>query len=159
MKDQKSRFARRYIVDQKTGCWLWHGHMAPDGYGRVRLGPSKVHAHRAVYMEYKGHIPDGLQIDHLCCVRNCVNPEHLEAVTSRVNGLRSASFAAKNARKTHCKNGHPLSGENLALAKDGSRHCRICDRKKVMRWHYRNREPQLRKMRARYAEQRERVSA
>ena len=79
-----------------------------------------------------GEVPKGLQLDHLCRVRDCVNPYHLEAVTQQENILRGESASAKHARKTHCINGHPLSGDNLYLRPDrgdrAGRACRECQR-------------------------------
>jgi hypothetical protein len=76
-------------------------------------------------------IPPDFDIDHLCRNRRCVNPEHLEAVTHRENMVRGDTFAARNAAKTHCSKGHPLSGENLVNQKRGDRVCRICANARV----------------------------
>lgn len=86
-------------------CWLWRGHLTRGGYGQFE---SRV-AHRAAYELFVGPIPDGLQLDHLCRVRNCVNPTHLEPVTAQENTLRSRRI------KTACKNGHEFSEENTRL--------------------------------------------
>jgi hypothetical protein len=74
----------------------------------------------------KGPIPDGLVIDHLCRVRHCVNPEHLEAVPHRVNTLRGVSYHAERARSATCIRGHALEGDNLYTKADGRRRCRTC---------------------------------
>lgn len=125
-------------VDKESspdGCWLYFGFLDKDGYGVFRVGEKNVRAHRFSYELATGSIPDGLTIDHVvnngCTNRNCVNPSHLEPVTTRINILRGDGEAAKNARKTHCLNGHPLEGQNLIIQKwpDGSikgRGCRIC---------------------------------
>lgn len=98
----------RYETDE-AGCWIWRGYTDPtNGYG----SHGDSYAHRTFYEKFKGEIPAGLTIDHLCRVRNCVNPDHLEAVTLRENILRSDGPTAINARKTHCKHGHEFNAEN-----------------------------------------------
>ena len=79
----------RYEVDE-NGCWLWLGRIDRTGYGRCKQFNKTVLAHRVFYMHYVGEIPEGKELDHLCRVRNCVNPEHLEAVTRAVNSQRGA---------------------------------------------------------------------
>lgn len=107
------------------GCWVWLAHKNNNGYGYIWTKGERVEAHRVSYELHKGPIPEGLEIDHLCRVRHCVNPEHLEAVTERENKLRSGGMASRNAAKTHCPQGHPYSAWNT---KDdaGSRRCRTC---------------------------------
>lgn len=107
-------------------CWVWMGATFSGGYGRVTWGGSKQRTHRLAYEDAKGPIPEGLFIDHLCHVRPCVNPDHMEPVTNRENILRGENQVAKQARQTHCKNGHPLSGMNLKI-KHGCRVCRTCE--------------------------------
>lgn len=108
-----------------TGCWLWTAGTA-EGYGRFTLGRRKVPAHRLIYQVLVAPIPDGLEIDHKCRVRCCVNPDHLEPVTHRENVLRGVAPAADLAKRTHCKNGHLL----LANVRMERRHrrCRVCKR-------------------------------
>lgn len=108
-------------------CWIWMGQRV-DGYGRFQFYRETIQAHRAVYEHFRGPIPDGLVIDHLCRVHECVNPLHLEPVTQRTNVLRGIAPTAENAAKTHCKWGHELSGSNLILRPDG-RECRACARR------------------------------
>ena len=122
------RFSERYEVDESTGCWNWTGYRRPQGYGALKVGQNHQAAHRISYELHVGPIPDGLTIDHLCMNRLCVNPEHLEAVTLHENILRSNNMAAKYAQRTHCKNGHPFSGDNVYQRKDGGRGCRQCQR-------------------------------
>jgi len=86
------------------GCWLWQGPLSPNGYGRT----SKWYAHRAMYEILMGPIPPRLVIDHLCRVRRCVNPDHMEVVTRGENVLRGETVSARAARQTHCKRGHLL---------------------------------------------------
>jgi hypothetical protein len=111
-------------TDRSADCWLWTARIAPDGYAFVSAWGRTMPAHRAAYLALVGPILEGLQIDHLCRVRHCVNPAHLEPVTPRENLLRSESA---NARKTHCPQGHPYDEANTAWKKNG-RHCRTCAR-------------------------------
>ncbi|MBO0884191.1 MAG: HNH endonuclease [Mycobacterium sp.] len=85
-------------------------------------------AHVFAYELLVGPIPTGMQLDHLCRNRSCVNPDHLEPVSQRVNLLRGATQPAFNTAKTHCPQGHPYEGDNLAFNRDGSRFCRTCSR-------------------------------
>lgn len=123
-------------VDKTPGCWLWTGSVA-YGYGKFRDGRT-VLAHRWAYESIRGPIPTGLVLDHLCKVKHCVNPDHLEAVTHAVNVRRAAtggvgSRAPKSGRArdaeghfTHCPNGHPMSGDNLYVRPNGARSCKRC---------------------------------
>jgi hypothetical protein len=119
------------VVDIKD-CWIWKGARSSEGYARFYSGQNEKkrstyqYVHRLVYEAFVGPIPEGLHIDHLCRNRACVNPEHLETVTPRVNLLRGAGPPAQNARKTHCKAGHSLA-ENVRLY-HGRRQCRECDK-------------------------------
>jgi len=107
-------------------CILWVGTLR-NGYGKFRIGNGqRVLPHRYAYEQAHGPIPAGLVIDHLCRTRNCVEPAHLEAVTSRANILRGVGQAAQNARKTHCLRGHPFEGDNLYTTPKGKRFCIIC---------------------------------
>lgn len=128
--DLPGRIAARILVDA-NGCWLWQGSLATGpGYGRVTTPQGKVLAHRFVYERLVGPIPPGLTIDHLCRVRHCVNPAHLEPVTQHVNVHRSPiAVAAINAGKTECKWGHPFSPENTYVQPDGRRQCKTCMRR------------------------------
>jgi hypothetical protein len=113
----------RFVEEDRghgTPCHIWTSSLTPDGYGRIQIGGRTIRAHRATYTERHGAIPDGLQIDHLCRQKACVNPDHLEAVTSKENTRRHYAL------QTHCKYGHPLSGENLRILVGGYRACRIC---------------------------------
>jgi HNH endonuclease len=109
-------------------CWRWLGAITGHGYGSMRLQGKSVGAHQVGYKLLRGDVPNGLELDHLCRNRACVNPYHLEAVTPKVNKLRGVGFAAMQARKTYCKHGHPFSGDNLMLRNNRGRDCRICHR-------------------------------
>lgn len=107
------------------GCWQWIGAIGGRGYGRIKWRGEAVPSYRLAYEALVGAVPEGLQLDHLCRNRACVNPAHLEPVTGAVNTLRGASFAAVNARKTHCKRGHEFTADNTYLW-GHSRICRAC---------------------------------
>jgi hypothetical protein len=130
----KASIDRRFWekVEKTDGCWLWRASCFPTGYGHFRLGDRSVYAHRHAYVLLIGPIPEGLEIDHLCRVRACVNPAHLEPVTHRENILRSPIHPhALNAAKTHCKHGHPFDDANGYLETSGGRNhrrCRQCSR-------------------------------
>lgn len=120
------RLLRRYRTDA-AGCWIWQGHLNRAGYGKFMMtkGESDIHAHRAAYLLMVGPIPDGYHIDHLCRVRACINPAHLEAVTPRENLMRGINQTALNARKTHCPQGHAYDEVNTYWWQ-GQRGCRTC---------------------------------
>jgi hypothetical protein len=120
-------------------CWIWTGTLFPvTGYGGLKINGRMVGAHCLSYKIHKGRIPKGKEIDHLCRVRKCVNPDHLEAVTHKVNTLRGFGPAAVNARKTHCPQGHPLAGYNALILKVRGkvvgRSCRTCRVKRTRKW-------------------------
>lgn len=100
------------------GCWLWTSslHISDDfkGYGRYWVNGRQVYAHRFAYEMLIGPIPDGFEIDHLCRRRCCVNPEHLETVTSAEN-TRRGLVAQLRQEATHCKNGHEFTPENTLV--------------------------------------------
>ncbi len=91
-------------------------------------------------MQLVGPIPDGLYVDHLCRTPACINPAHMELVTNGENVLRGVCPAALNARKTHCKRGHPLDGANLRILVSGGRNCRECNREMQYQRRLRRRE-------------------
>ena len=78
----------RYEIDS-NGCWIWTGAIHKSGYGQIKWKGKSTVAHRVMYTIFKGEIPKGLVIDHLCNIKKCVNPEHLEAVTTSENTQRA----------------------------------------------------------------------
>lgn len=115
-----------YVVD-KSGCWLFTGHKMNGGYGVFYDMDTYRYrgAHRVVYEMHRGPIPAGLQLDHLCRVPACVNPDHLEPVTGRVNTLRGLTIPAFNAQKKCCSQ----CGGPFSFRKNGyHRTCKACDR-------------------------------
>lgn len=129
-------------IEKTSDCWIWRGKIDKTGYGSFGLkdnGVSRTRsAHKIVYEVLVGPIPQGMQLDHDChdpiiCIddcphRLCVNPSHLAIVTPRQNVLRSNGLAAKNASKTHCKNGHEFTEQNIYVPakRPNRRYCRTC---------------------------------
>jgi hypothetical protein len=126
LSDAPERFRNKVAV--RADCWIWIGARHEQGYGHYLRGK----AHRFAYEHFVGPIPAGLEIDHLCRIPPCVNPAHLEAVTPRENQLRGYGWSGRNARKTHCPQGHPYVEGNLytwPAQKKRERRCLTCIRK------------------------------
>lgn len=115
-------------VDKTEDCWLWRAGKFWHGYGQFSVNNKSRYAHRVAYELEFGPVPDGMQLDHLCRVRLCVRPSHLEAVTQTENIRRGVSPTALNRRLTKCKRGHDLSGDNIHVNARGYRQCRVCRR-------------------------------
>jgi hypothetical protein len=114
-------------VDRSGSCWLWTARRNRDGYGIFWFDGRSWFAHRWSYEQAAGPVGD-LSLDHLCRVRACVNPAHLEAVPIVDNIRRGYGVAGTNARKTHCKRGHPFDDANTYVMRGGGRMCRACQR-------------------------------
>ena len=123
--------AEQSMLDE-GGCIVYVGYLNRCGYGQITSqGRYFGMTHRIIYEAMVEPIPDGLELDHLCRNRACVNPDHLEPVTHQVNTLRGETVSSINARKTHCKRGHEFTPDNTYITPTGQRHCRACQRRRV----------------------------
>lgn len=123
------RFWQKVDKNGPAECWPWIAGRGGTNqeYGMFYVGKRHTTAHRVAYELLVGPVPDGLQLDHLCRNKICVNPSHLEPVTSKVNVLRGTGLTAINARKTHCSRGHFYDSGNTYVHQD-KRYCRECGR-------------------------------
>lgn len=142
----EDRFFERISPEPNSGCWLWLGQCDRKGYGRIGLGGrhgGNTGAHRLSLKIAGVNVPDDLFVCHRCDVPCCVNPDHLFVGTQHDNLVdmvrkgrhvnnsehtrgRPRPGIIFNAIKTHCKHGHPFSGDNLSIAPNGERRCRAC---------------------------------
>ncbi len=110
-------------------CWLWTGPLTKGGYGTFTVRGVRGNAHRMLYIEMVGPVPRHLDVDHLCRVRRCVNPAHMEPVTRSENLRRGRLGEVNRARanaRTHCVNGHALTEDNTYRPPGRGRACRTC---------------------------------
>lgn len=147
--ERLKRIHARLVVEQathlvKTPCWLWQGAIGAGGYGLVQTGrrspagnrmPSYVH--RVMYEDTIGPVPEGKVLDHLCRVRHCCNPEHLESVSERTNIVRGEGISADYAVRDECGRGHPKTPENRYMRPDGKGWCCLPCMRLRGRKHYR----------------------
>lgn len=140
-KTVRERFEEKYIPVTESGCWLWLASTRNGcGYGQMHTDRNfkPKYAHRVSYELFKGPIPEGLQVLHICDVRICVNPDHLY-VGDQVQNMQDVRqrgnppWIQKRA-KQYCKRGHPLFGRNLYVRPTGFRQCRICANMKHRIW-------------------------
>lgn len=120
----------------ENDCLLWTGRKNDDGYGSMRVGSRTdgsrrmVLTHRVAWEHKHGSVPDGLELDHTCKIRHCVNVRHLRAVTHRKN-METATFGWRRYL-THCKHGHEFTESNTYVRKNGTRACKACGRERKM---------------------------
>lgn len=127
---------RSKVAVRESGCWEWIGRRNQGGYGRFYIGTGTndqryASAHRWSYERVVGEIPDGLDLDHLCRNRSCVNPAHLEPVTRQENirrGVGPQLLGKLNGDKRQCVNGHEFTVDNTRIRRGGGRACRQCER-------------------------------
>lgn len=133
----KEKAIRKMMANRRitaSGCWEWTGGLSAAGYGLLSMrkdGYKHQRAYRVSYVVFKGDIPKGMTVDHICRNRPCFNPDHLRLLTMKDNILSGTGPTAKHANQTHCVHGHQLSGDNLYVfkSKDGKmtmRSCRAC---------------------------------
>lgn len=124
----QSSLFNRVSPEPMSGCWLWPGAGNGHGYGVMRCGPKQVYAHRVFYTVFRGTIPPGYHIDHLCRTKRCVNPKHLEPVTPWENVTRGM----RGRLRTTCVHGHPIAGNTAITQATDTHHeqkyCRACKR-------------------------------
>ena len=135
-------------IHKTDGCWHWLGYINKKGYGTAYTGeysPGGITtAYRFVYHILVGPIPPGLELDHTCRNRACVNPAHLEPVTHLENVRRGRDY------RTCCKYGHPFSPENTSV-RQGVRWCLTCERHRSSVKYAKYKERILARQRERYA--------
>ncbi len=135
----KERLMSHVRINPDTGCWEWTASKQSYGYGQFRkLVDGKWvirRAHRVSYELFRGPIPDGLVLDHLCRVPGCINPEHLEPVTHKTNINRG-----DKGPKLQCIRGHMMTPDNIARRPDGRARCKTCHRDEVRESHRKSRQ-------------------
>ena len=129
---QFPRFWSKVSIGAPNECWLWEGGQQGEGYGSFKFDGQSQLAHRLAYKLLVGPVPGDMEFDHLCRVRRCVNPTHLEVVTHLEN-VRRGLGGRNQAQKTHCPTGHAYDLLNTYRYR-GSRHCRACMRKRTSQW-------------------------
>lgn len=143
------RWTDKHVVDE-NGCWIWQGSVAHNGYGTRQYRGKHRTAHRAYYIHYKIEVPEGMHIDHLCRVKLCVNPRHLDMVTAKENmrrkpgvvpyeGKIERTYGGPSSGATECRHGHPYSPDNVGqyVGRSGKKkgflfmYCITCQRASV----------------------------
>lgn len=154
--DTATKFWRKVTPSDDGSCWIWQGKKNRYGYGRMTpgyRGTGEKGAHRVAYELLVGPIPEGLVLDHLCRVRDCVNPAHLEPTTIGENVMRGDTHGARNRAKTHCAQGHPFIADNIYASAGRARECRTCKLVAVRKYRATHAEGISIRRKARYAAQ------
>lgn len=120
-----ARFHSKY-AKLSDGCWHWDAAKDKRGYGQFCIRYKRFVAHRFAYEVLVGPIPNGLVLDHLCCNKSCVNPDHLEPVTVQVNSSRAGLKQRVGSRQSHCPLGHAMTVPNTIYHRNGRSTCRQC---------------------------------
>jgi hypothetical protein len=128
-KTTEQRFWEKVDKRSADECWPWIAGRNSQGYGAFYWNHKRGGAHRFSYEMHNGPVSGGMELDHLCRNRLCVNPAHLESVPKAVNILRGDGAPARCARKTHCPKGHEYDEANTIHYR-GGRYCRACQSEK-----------------------------
>lgn len=126
-----NRLAQRVRIDPQTGCHIWMGALVRTGYGHAKHNGKIRYTHRIMWEHKNGPVPEGMQLDHLCNVRACCNPEHLRVCTPRENTLAGNNMAARHARKLVC----PKCSGPYSFHPSGRRYCAPCKKKHDAEYH------------------------
>lgn len=140
------RLNRLALIGSPSECWPWTGGKNHKGYGQLMISGKNKMAHRASYELWLAPIPHGLELDHLCRNRACINPAHLEPVTHEENIKRGIGGAHLRAR-THCPQGHEYDAKNtyFSPSRAVNRQCNICRKVRSLAWYHKNKTALLNK--------------
>ena len=129
----EERFLSDVTPEPNCGCWIWDGGIS-KGYGIFHADGVTHRAYVWAYRHFVGPFSDGLELDHLCRITCCVNPQHLEPVTPYENWRRGMAPSAKSFRTNICARGHSFTPENTYIMPNGGRRCRACRNDYLRRW-------------------------